>query len=263
MSHPGIVVRALTWNLFHGRDHPPKGSSVHADAKRSLREEFASSLDGVRWDIALLQEAPPRWLAPLGRRCRASGALALTSRNELPFLRAAIADRFPDLMKSNEGGSNMVFVRAPGRIEALQRHRLARRPERRTLLLARVVLPGGPRIAVANMHLSVPSTKQGEGEVLAAAELAVRFAGADPLVLGGDLNLRPVHHAHAFAELERRFGLTAPTAPRAIDHLLVRDLEVVEPPHALAPADREVKEHDGRRLLLSDHAPVTGAFGMK
>ena len=31
------------------------------------------------WRIALLQEAPPRWLEPLGRRCQASGALGLTS----------------------------------------------------------------------------------------------------------------------------------------------------------------------------------------
>lgn len=262
-SHPGIVVTALTWNLFHGRDHPPEGSAVHADAKRSLREEFGSVLDRLPWEVALLQEAPPRWLAPLGRRCRAHGALALTSRNELPFLRAAIADRFPDLIKSNEGGSNMLLVRAPATIEAVERHRLARRPERRTLLLCRVAAPGGRRIAVANMHLSVPSTGQGEGELLHAAERAVEFAGGDPLILGGDLNLRPVHHAHAFAEGQRRFDLAAPTAPRAIDHLLVRGLEVVEAPRALAPSERELDEPGGRRLLLSDHAPVVGAFGMR
>jgi len=262
-SHPGIVVTSLTWNLFHGRDDPPSGSARHADAKRSLLDEFATVLDGLPWDIALLQEAPPRWLAPLGRRCRAHGALALTSRNELPFLRAAIADRFPDLIKSNEGGSNMVLVRAPATIEAVERHTLARKPERRTLLLASLALPGVHRIAVANVHLSVPSTGQGEGELLAAAELAVRFAGDDPLILGGDLNLRPVQHAHAFAEAKRRFGLAAPTAPRAIDHLLVRGLEVVQAPHALEPEAREVKAPDGRLLRLSDHAPVAGVFGVR
>jgi len=262
-SHPGIVVSALTWNLFHGRDDPPEGSAGHADAKRSLLDEFASTLDGLRWEIALLQEAPPRWLEPLGRRSRANGALALTSRNELAFLRAAIADRFPDLIKSNEGGSNMLFVRAPGTIEAVERHRLARTPERRTLLLARVVTPAGLRLTVANMHLSVPSTGQGEAELLVAAELAVEFAGADPLILGGDLNLRPAQHAHAFAEVERRFGLAGPTGGRAIDHLLARGLEVVEAPHALAPMAREVLEPGGRLLRLSDHAPVVGVFGMR
>ena len=152
-------------------------------------------LDGLPWEIALLQEAPPRWLAPLGRACRANGALGLTSRNELPWLRAAIADRFPDLIKSGEGGSNMTLVRAPARIEAVERHRLALRPS-----AARCCSPGSPRrgarrLAVANMHLSVPSTGQGPDEVLRAAELAVAFAGGDPLMLGGDLNLRPSQHA--------------------------------------------------------------------
>ena len=243
---------ALTWNLFHGRDHPRKGG---ADAERSLLPEFAGLLDGLSWDVALLQEAPPRWLEPLGRACRANGALGLTSRNELPWLRGAIAERLPDLIKSGEGGSNITLARAPARIEAVRRHRLARRPERRALLLTRVVTPAGARLAVANMHLSVPATGQGEGELLRAAELAVDFAGPDPLILGGDLNLRPAQHAHAFVEVERRFGLAAPTGPKAIDHLLVRDLEVVEPPHAV--------DRDAGPLRLSDHAPVTGAFSMR
>ena len=254
---------ALTWNLFHGRDHPPKGSAAHGDAKHSLLDEFASMVDRLPWAIALLQEAPPRWLEPLGRRCRANGALALTSRNQLAPLRAWVADRFPDLIKSNEGGSNILLVRAPARIEAVERHTLARRPERRTMLLARVTWPGGRRLAVANMHLSVPNTEQGEAELLTASELAVEFAGADPLILGGDLNLRPVHHAHAFAEVRRRFCLEAPTGHRAIDHLLVRGLGVAEAPHALAPSAREVEAPGGLRFRLSDHAPVTGVFSMR
>jgi endonuclease/exonuclease/phosphatase (EEP) superfamily protein YafD len=73
--------------------------------------------------------------------------------------------------------------------------------------------------------------------------------------LGGDLNLRPVHHRPAFEEVERRFGLAAPTGPKAIDHLLVRGLDVVEQPRA---GDR-----DAGPLRLSDHAPVTGVFGMR
>lgn len=212
-------------------------------------------LDGLPWQIALLQEAPPRWLGDLGPACRANGALGLTSRNELPWLRAAIADRFPDLIKSNEGGSNMTLARAPARIEEVQRHRLALRPERRALLLTRVVTHGGSRLTVANMHLSVPSTGQGQAEVLRAAELALAFAGDDPLILGGDLNLRPSQHAGAFEELERRYGLAAPTGPKAIDHLLVRGLTVVDKPR---PAER-----DAGPLRLSDHAPVLAAFGMR
>ena len=251
-GHPGIVVAALTWNLFHGRDHPRPGGP---DATRSLLPEFAKVLDELPWELALLQEAPPRWLAPLGRACRSNGALGLTSRNALPRLRAAIADRLPDLIKSGEGGSNMTLVRAPSRIEAVERHRLALRPERRALLLTRVALAGGARLAVANMHLSVPSTGQGHDEVLRAAELAVAFAGGDPLILGGDLNLRPSQHAAAFEELEWRHGLAAPTGPKAIDHLLVRGLTVAEKPRSL---DRTAGD-----LRLSDHAPVAASFGMR
>jgi endonuclease/exonuclease/phosphatase family metal-dependent hydrolase len=251
-GHPGIVVAALTWNLFHGRDHPREGGP---DAKRPLLAEFSAALDDLPWEVALLQEAPPRWLDDLGRACRANGALGLTSRNELPWLRDAIADRFPDLIKSNEGGSNMTLVRAPARIEAVERHRLALRPERRALLLSRMVTPGGARLAVANMHLSVPSTGQGQAEVLRAAELALAFAGDDPLILGGDLNLRPSQHAAAFEELQRRYGLAAPTGPKAIDHLLVRGLTVVDKP-------RQAERAAGH-LRLSDHAPVVAAFGMR
>ncbi len=242
---------AVTWNLFHGRDHPRVGMP---DAKRSLLPEFSQFLDGLMWEIALLQEAPPRWLDDLGRAARANGALGLTSRNELPWLRAALADRLPDLIKSGEGGSNMTLARAPARIEAVERHRLTRRPERRALLLTRIATPGRGRLAVANMHLSVPSTGQGHAEVLRAAELADAFAGSDPLIFGGDLNLRPAQHPQAFEDLERRFGLAAPTGPKAIDHLLVRGLDVVEKPRAL--------KHAAGPLLLSDHAPVTASFGM-
>jgi hypothetical protein len=56
--------------------------------------------------------------------------------------------------------------------------------------------------------------------------------------------------------------LAAPTAPDAIDHLLVRGLDVIERPRRLAPERRELSEPDGRRIRLSDHAPVDGAFAL-
>ena len=51
----------------------------------------------------------------------------------------------------------------------------------------------------------------------------------------------------------------APTAPDAIDHLLVRGLETLEPPTRWPPERREV-ECDGLALRLSDHAPVEADF---
>ncbi|MDQ3936343.1 MAG: hypothetical protein M3340_17120, partial [Actinomycetota bacterium] len=148
--HRGIVVRALSWNLFHGRDHPPDESlltwrsrlfglternDTHVQVNRPLRREFAEYLAALDWDVALLQETPPRWLRPLCRAAGASGTSALTSRNSLAFARAALAWLNPDLIASNEGGSNQVLARPPWRIESVRRHVLAqRRPERRTMI---------------------------------------------------------------------------------------------------------------------------------
>ena len=276
-SHPGIV-RTVTWNLFHGRDHPPdpalftwsarllrrtRRNATHVQVNRPLRAEFVSVLDAARWDVALLQEAPPRWLPALREGCRADGALALTSRNSLGGLRALAADLNPDLIASGEGGSNMVLVRSPGVIEATEAVELARRPERRAMLLARVRLPAGPRVTVACMHLSVPPTGQGPDEVLRAAERAVGVAAGGPLIFGGDLNLRPARQPEVFAELEQRYGLAPPTGPNAIDHLLARDMAVADPPHALPAAARELPAEPGRALRLSDHALVAAGFEMR
>ena len=277
-DHHGIVFGALTWNLFHGRDFPPdpalltwrsrllritERGTTHAQVNRPLLREFAQALDGLPWELALLQEAPPRWLGRLAESCGASGALGLTARNQLAWARAAAARLNPDLIASNEGGSNMVLVRGPGRVEETEQLELHPPRERRALLLARVTLPGGQRLAVGATHLSVPSKGRGREELLRAAERAVAYAGSEPLLLGGDLNLRPAQHAGAFTEVERRFGLAPPTPGRAIDHLLVRGLDVVEPPRALADEAREVPGPDGLRLRLSDHAPVAARFRLR
>jgi endonuclease/exonuclease/phosphatase family metal-dependent hydrolase len=273
-SHPGIVIRLFAWNLFHGRDKPPDPAlftlrskllrrseygASHVQVNTPLRREFAAALAGWSWDVALLQEAPPRWLADLERATDAAGELVLTSRNSLAPLRAALAEWNPDLIASNEGGSNMLLARPPARIVATERAVLTRRPERRTLLLARLTLPGDRELAVGCLHLSVPSTGQGTDEALRAAQLAHDWAGAAPLVLGGDFNLRPAQHAGAFDALRERFGLAPPTGPHAIDHLLARGCDVEQHPAALPAAARDVPGPRGLGIRLSDHAPVLGA----
>ena len=235
---------------------------THAQVNAPLLGQFVGLLAGWPWHVALLQEAPPRWLQPLAEGCAAGGANALTSRNTLAFLRAALAGWNPDLLASNEGGSNITLVRPPFRIVAVERVTLARRPERRRLLLTRLEAPGR-RLAVANMHLSVSATGRGGAEVVAASERATAFAGDDPLLFGGDLNLRPAREPRPFEELRERFGLGAPTSAQAIDHLLTRGLVTLEAPAALPPEAREVEGPAGRRLRLSDHAPVTASFGLR
>ena len=116
-------MRALSWNLFHGRDLP-----VEVDYKRSLHAEFAALLARFDWDVALLQEAPPRFFRELAFRSGAQGVLVKTSRNQLGFLRGWIADRAPDLIKSGEGGSNQVMFRPPWTVVEERSLTLARWP---------------------------------------------------------------------------------------------------------------------------------------
>ena len=224
---------------------------------RPLLDEFARLLAGFDWEIALLQEAPPRWFRPLARRLGASGALALTSRNLLPPLQWRLADLNPDLLASWEGGSNQLLVR--GRIGEVRRMTLTWRPERRRMLWTRLRLPEG-RVCVANLHASAGLPRRAAAEVEAAAECAVAWADGDPLVFGGDLNLRPRGDPEPFARLRERFDLRDPTDPDAIDHVLVRGLGVAERPRRLPPESREVSEPDGLRVRLSDHAPVLAEF---
>ena len=264
-------MRVLSWNLYHGRDFPPdpalftlrsrllatpeRGVS-HAQVNRPLLDEFADLLDRLEWDLALLQEAPPRWFEELARRTRSSGVRVLTSRNWWPALQGRLADWNPDLLASSEGGSNQILVRSPARVLDHRRLTLARRPEQRRMQWVR--LDSG--ICVANLHASAGRARKAAAEVVRAAEAAVDWSAAAPLVFGGDLNLRPARDPEPFAKLRDRFGLGEPTAPRAIDHLLARGLRVAERPRQLAPEQRELVGADGLRIRLSDHAPVVAEF---
>jgi endonuclease/exonuclease/phosphatase (EEP) superfamily protein YafD len=184
--------------------------------------------------------------------------MVLTSRNWGSAIRGWIADRRPDLIKSNEGGSNQLLVRDPWRIAGTDRLTLARWPERRRAMRVRLERDG-TALTVVNLHASANRPDAAAREVRRAAE----WAGAGALLFGGDLNLRPAAQPEIFDELRERFGLAPPTGPDAIDHLLVRGLELVEQPHRLPPERRELDAKEGTRLRLSDHAPVLAVFAIK
>lgn len=267
---------AVSWNLFHGRDFPPdpalftwrsrllgseERNETHVQVNRELVAEFAELLAAAEWDVALLQECPPRFAAPLAEACGAEAQRALTSRNSLGALRTFIARRNPDLIASGEGGSNLTLVRSSLR-GIVERRELAiheGRPERRAMAFTRVAIDEDAHLCIANLHATNDRPDLATADVLRAAEAATEWAGDSPLLFGGDLNLRPAEDPAAFEALRERFGLTGLTHPRAIDHLLIRNLEVVEPPSAWPPERRELSR-DGRQLRLSDHAPVQGRF---
>jgi endonuclease/exonuclease/phosphatase family metal-dependent hydrolase len=262
-----VPVRALSWNLFHGRDFPPDPSlltwrsrlfrisernETHLQVNRDLFDEFASLLAGADWDLALLQECPPRRVDRLAAACAARSHLSLTSRNSLAPLRALAARLNPDLVASAEGGANLTLIRGRS-ITERDEIVLATAPERRTMALTRT----DPGLAVANLHASTAQASAAR-ELLTAAAAAVSWAGESPLVFGGDFNLRPESAPKVFAEL-RELGFTAPTAPDAIDHLLARGLATVDPPARWPPERREVRA-GALAIRLSDHAPVETSF---
>ncbi len=264
---------AIAWNLFHGRDFPPdprllswrsrilrisERGTAHVQVNRSLEHEFGALLSAERWHVALLQECPPRFAPALARACGAEPHLVLTSRNCLAPLRTLAARLNPDLIASNEGGSNLTLLRRGGPLGVVVERREttihAGPPERRAMALTRT----SSGICLANLHASSQPARAAE-DVLRAAERASRFAGEAPLLFGGDLNLRPRLAAGVFEALAGRFGLAPPSGPEAIDHLLGRGLEVVLAPTPW-PARRREVEQEGLAIRLSDHAPVEAVF---
>ena len=278
-----MEVRVITWNLFHGRDRAPDAGlhtwrsrllrvtergATAAQVNRELFDQFSSLLSEAEWDIALLQECPPRWAERLAHSCDAEPHLVLTSRNlraPLDRVQGLAASLNPDLLASWEGGSNLTLVRGTrrrGRTIAERRDlTLAGRPEHRRMALTRL----SPGLCLANLHASVDRIAA-EREVDLAARTAVRWAGSEPLILGGDLNLRPESSAALFDALERDEGLAAPTSPTAIDHLLARGIEVIQRPVQWPTDRRQVPDPTAETsaealpITLSDHAPVEAAF---
>ncbi|MBS1678980.1 MAG: endonuclease/exonuclease/phosphatase family protein [Actinobacteria bacterium] len=270
-----MKITVLSWNLFHGRDFPPdpelrtwrsrflrldESNETHIQVNRDLTPEFATLLSSAAWDVAMLQECPPRFAGPLARASAAEYHRVLTSRNELGFWRALLARQNPDLMASGEGGSNTTLVRVPGKLGGIAERREleihAGEPERRAMAFTRTA----SGLCVANLHATNDRPKLASADVLRGARAASDWAGDAPLVFGGDLNLRPAEDPEVFERLAADFGLASPTTgPKKIDHVLVRGLEVDTAPVPWPPERRELSL-DGKALRLSDHAPIEAVF---
>jgi endonuclease/exonuclease/phosphatase family metal-dependent hydrolase len=239
--------------------HPVAGKK-HVLLNRDLFREYAAFLAAAKWDVALLQEVPPRWAQRLAEATGAEARVSLTSRNWLRPVTTPVAHFRPHLTGSWEGGANVTLVRGatpgldgarPGsEIVDHRRATLTWTPERRVISM--VELSCG--LSVANFHAS--TGKNANSDVMKAARLAVTKAGDRPLILGGDFNARP-KSSEVFAQLESEFGLAGITAPGSIDHVLVRGAEIIEPSEVWPPERRDVPDPESKLMIrLSDHAPV-------
>jgi endonuclease/exonuclease/phosphatase family metal-dependent hydrolase len=213
------TVRILTWNLFHGRAVPPAG--------RPLLAEFGAALAGWEWDVALLQEVPHWWAPRLGPAAGAEHRRALTARNWLPPVQRALAERFPDALKSSAGGSNVILARR--QIAEHRRRRLRCRPERRVVHAVRL----GDGVWAANLHATVHDPPRAAADIERARAAAIEWAGGAPVVVGGDFNVRHPQLA----------GFVLAGSSK-VDHIFARGLEPAGQAEVI------------KRGHLSDHAPL-------
>lgn len=226
---------------------------------RDLSIEFRALLAAAEWDLALLQEVPPRWIGALADATGADGRASLTSRNWMRPLTWPLARYRPHLAGSWEGGSNLILVRRGRPGSAVVEHRsavLSRLPERRVVSMVRLQCG----LCAANFHAGTGA--RAAGDVARAAGLADRWAGNDPLVLGGDFNLRP-DDGDLFEDLSERYGLSGVTGDAAIDHLLTRGVERTVAATAWPDSRRDVPDTESDLLIrLSDHTPVASRISV-
>jgi endonuclease/exonuclease/phosphatase family metal-dependent hydrolase len=263
-----LLVR--TWNVFHGRSHPPGKDQFLERMVRLASEDRPAAL--------LLQEVPP-WA--LERLAEWSGMTAVGEVAARPSLgplpsTAELGRRITTLdpirlRGAFTGQANAILLDPALRI--LDEHAIAlnargfRRTqadwlglplvdelywakERRVCHAVRVRLPDGRVATIANLHVTGSRDKRiPDAEVLRAATFADALAGADEIcVLGGDFNVT-AERSVSLAELAKpEWGFSAPGA--GIDHVLVRGAAASDP--VRWPIAR--RKVDG--VVVSDHAPV-------
>lgn len=271
-----LTLEVLTWNLFHGRDHPPGesrggpawrlfGRAVegpsHVLLNRDLGVEFAERLSDWSWDVAMLQEVPVTWAGALARATGSTARIALTSRNWMSPVTAPLWSRRPHLIGSWEGGSNLILVRAdrglrPGRSGAFT---LRLRPERRRLHF--VELGAGP--VLFNLHASTGAPRAAE-DVLRAAAIATGEAVGRAIVFGGDLNVSPSRDSRLFDRLAEAHGLTLPEGadPGSIDQVLGGGVRSGVAERFDSERREFADPESGLAVRLSDHDPVLVRFDL-
>jgi endonuclease/exonuclease/phosphatase family metal-dependent hydrolase len=219
-----VLIRS--WNLYHGRSHPP-GRRGYVEAAVRL-----GSADHP--DVLCLQELPLWSIPRLGRWSRMQAFAARTRRAPLGARvgRALTASHYGVVRSAFSGQANAILV-APGREAADLGSIRISEPRHHPRVCQAVRVDG--RVVVANLHASGSVARTEVDRAL--AWLGGLVSAGEPLVIAGDFN----------ASLELP-GFSAPHG--GIDDVLVRGAEAT----SLVVWPEERRRQNG--VVLSDHAPV-------
>ena len=149
---------------------PVPRTRATAVAARSLLDEFARTLAAGSWDVALLQEVPPWWPAPLAARDGREARSALTSRNALLPLRRASRAAQPGAAQVERRRLQRDPRARRGASPSTRDARLSARPERRVVHGVRA----RRRRWVANVHACTQPPERAARDSPARAETALR-----------------------------------------------------------------------------------------
>jgi endonuclease/exonuclease/phosphatase family metal-dependent hydrolase len=228
-TSPPLPLLVRSWNVFHGRAHPPDRQAHLEEAIRLVTADTP--------DVVCLQEVPVWGLSHLSDWSGMQAFTAVTRRAPLGArIGRYITDAHHGLIRSAVSGQgNAILVSRALPAESIGALPISE-PEIEPRVCHGVRLARG--VVVANLHLSWIGSPVTDAEIARALSWLDTLVGPDePLVLAGDFNTRP--------ELP---GFSEPGL--GIDHVLVRGA----PTAGLEVWPTERRRFAGR--LLSDHAPV-------
>lgn len=179
-----VTLTVASWNLFHGRSRP----ATRAD----LVDAFADALAAQPWDVCGLQESPPWWTRELAAALGASAVSVRTSltRGAFPAVQERVHRRDPERIGVHGAAANVLLVRPQaGEIVDHRSARLRRAPQRRSVHAVRLRRAGGEHWWVANVHTHNKPESAAAADAVRAMTAVDAWAGGEPAVLLGDLNL--------------------------------------------------------------------------